>query len=387
MVEQESFVVSGDEQLNAHIGLLVRSIVERVLEITKPKSIILYGSFARGEGTVYKGDDDFKIFSDVEIGIVSRNVVRLPAIRRLNRDLRAEGTDVTLSFFLPRRFTTLVASNWALPSASLTLEQYELMTGLRVLYGTDPRPNGTALSPSSIMRWDALRLLFNRAAELLDSLIEEPIVRDELLKASNKLLIACGDAALLLTNGYHYSYLERRQRLQAIIGEAALEDWPWGVNWECVLKAYEWKLNPSHETEAIVPLRTVTSEALIPVLRFCTEKIFGWSFQEVRKFREQYLGSPALKNCSRSFAGHPFLQNLLLAIKQILYYRDLDVNTSLWKVVHETYADLICTVVSVCANHSLSGQSVDGLVSTLTGEAKTRSKSLLSKWHHLCCVL
>ena len=387
MVGQDSFVVSGDEQLNAHIGLLVRSIVERVLEITKPKSIILYGSFARGEGTVYKGDDDFKIFSDVEIGIVSRNVVRLPAIRRLNRDLRAEGTDVTLSFFLPRRFTTLVASNWALPSGSLTLEQYELMAGLRVLHGTDPRPNGTALLPSSIMRWDALRLLFNRAAELLDSLIEEPIVRDELLKASNKLLIACGDAALLLTNGYHYSYLERRQRLQAIVGEAALEDWPWGVNWGCVLKAYEWKLNPSHKTEAIVPLNTVASEALIPILHFCTEKIFGWSFRGIEEFREKYWGSPALKNCSRSFAGHPFLQNLLLAIKQILFSRNLGINASLWRVVHETYADLICTVVSICTNHSLSGEPLAELEPALASEVKTRSKSLLSRWHHLCCVL
>jgi hypothetical protein len=386
MVEEETFVVSGDRRVNAYVASIVHSLAERILEVITPISIILYGSFGRGEGTVRYQGGAFKIISDFEIGIVSRNVFRLSAIRKLNRNLLEEGADVTLSFLLPKRFTTLVTSNWALPSKFPTLEQYELLSGLRVLYGVDPRPNRIIASSSSIMPWDALRLVFNRVAELLASLIET-FSTPQILKPSNKLLIACGDAALILVKAYHYSYQERSLRLQSILDGVPPESWPLDVNWDCVMDAYRWKLNPTRERAAVVPLQVLIWEILVPILRFYTKEVFGWTFQDIEDFHEQYLNSPMLEYCSRSFAGHPFLQSALIAIKHKPFPHNRNSSYPLWKAVHKTYADLVSTLASLCSEHSLYGQLGSELAPVVTSEIRAKSQLLLRDWSDLCSVL
>ncbi len=373
-------------EINAYVDSLLGYCVESILKVTRPRAIVLYGSLGRGEGTACGAPNGPALLSDIELGVVSRNLVAALPLRHLCKKLQEESLDVTLSFFLPRRFSTRVASNWALPSQFLTLEQYELLSGLRVLYGRDPRSENFVPVVTQIMPWDALRLVFNRVAEFLACLLETPVAGYRLAKSINKLLVACGDATLLLAGDYHHLLLERRYRLQALLQDPRVEGLPDRVDWGSVLAAYDWRLRPTNDTQTIA-LPSLINHAVFPVMRLCTRRILGWSFDDAGEFAARYLSSPNLKDCSRSFPGHPWLQSLLLSTKRCLHTRRWTMDVSLWKAVHEAYADLVCLLTSMCEGRSVLWLPAARIEPTLAGESRARGLGLVRRWEDLCCIL
>lgn len=387
MVARETFVESRNEQINAYVGSQVEYYLNRILAVIRPRAVVLYGSFGKGEGTVICDSNDINVLSDFEIGVVSADITKLPAVRRLGRELQGDGPDVTLSFLLPRRFNTRVASNWTLPSRRLTVEQYELIAGLRVLYGKDPRPSGAVLPSTSIMRWDGLRSIFNRVAELLASLTSVSANPNQIWMSMNKLLISCGDARLIVAKAYHHSYRERSGRIQSMILTPALAEWSNEANWRFIADAYEWKLNPTPVGSLSIGLGALIEEILLPVLRSYTNTVFGWSFQNTEEFRERYLGSSKLKNCSRSYIGYPLFQSILLAMKRGLGTKSWGFDPHLWKSVHSTYAELVSELTNICSRHRLSVRSGLALAPDLSPQERLNVDSVLLAWRDLCSVL
>jgi len=387
VVVRETFIESRDDQINAFVSSQVDYYLNRILGVIQPRAVVLYGSFGKGEGTVICDSNDIDVLSDFEIGVVSGDVTKLPALRRLGRDLQRDGPAVTLSFFLPRRFRTRVASNWTPPSRHLTLEQYELIAGLRVLNGKDPRPRGAVLSSSSIMRWDGLRTIFNRVADLLASLIALPVNPNQVWMSASKLLISCGDARLMVAKAYHHSYRERSVRLQSLVFTSSLENGPHQANWKSIADAYEWKLNPSQVGSLSIELEAIVEGVLLPVLRFYTDTVYGWTFQTAGEFRERYLNSSMLKNFSRSFIGYPLFQSVLISAKRGVATNIWSFAPGLWKTVHQTYANLVYELVTICGRHELSVQPHMALTPELRAEERLKTTSLLLAWRDLCLVL
>ena len=342
MVEAMHFTLSQHPDYDELIQSKLNDIVRQILDVIQPPTILLYGSLGRGEGTVINNPETgIKILSDFEIGIVSGNITDFRYLKELRRKINSgNDVEVTLSFFLPTRFTHKISSNWSLfESKRVTLEQYDLVEGMRVLHGSDPRSQSLNLAASNIFPWDALRLIFNRSAELIISKHNPIKFAEDSDKPINKLLIACGDAVLLLSGNYHCSYALRREVIRENFKKESKKMYS-DVDWDMVLSGYNWKLNVSSSKFPPVRLEDIFANVYVPVLRYCTSEIFGWTFDSLDDFGNRYLDEKNLKYCSRLYPGQPLLQDGMLLIRSSLQHIiNLKLLTS--KQAHGVFVEIV----------------------------------------------
>ncbi len=385
MVDENKYIGTGDTRVNQYISSRIGYYVESILKIINPIGIVLYGSLGRTEGTVVNIGNSYKLLSDFEIGVISRNIFDVLRLRRLNDSWDIGTDDVTISFFLPRRFSKMTVSNWALTSGQLTLEQYNLIAGSKILYGQVPNINQAWCSPGLIMKWDALRLVFNRTAGLLQAFVKDEFDALEIQYCFNKMLIACGDALLILSNNYESSYKKRKIILEQSYSKADGIFTSLNIKWDLILSAYEWKMNPSHGSQNHLSADELLNGSILPTLRICCQTIFGWNFDRTEEFRNLYLASPELKHCSRTFSGNTMFQNMLIAIKRGMKSNDWNFNQRMWREAHEIYAGLICLFESLYQDGSFRESMMLG--SKLPECKKREVDALLLNWKHTCSFI
>jgi hypothetical protein len=201
-----------NEEADSRIGQILDHIVREICEAVNPISVILAGSFGRGEGTVTFENGKVDILSDFEICVVSPDV-RCRAkceklSKKLSQDLCAE---ITVAWMSPERVSCNKNSNATFGRNYPSIFMYELKAGSKVLYGRDVLTYNV-IDPKKLPLWEGIKLLFNRMAESLSDIFaaEARLYRE---KWMNKTLLACGDILLLDNKLYHHSYNERKQRL------------------------------------------------------------------------------------------------------------------------------------------------------------------------------
>ncbi len=198
-----------EQYIHDQLNIAVKIILQHLKE--PPIGIILCGGFGRGEGTVINNGHKVKPVNDYDFLIVS-NKIQIDAKKLGNQIANVLGMElVDVGIISPDKLSQLPISQWA----------YDLKYGSRVIFGDQ---NLLQLipefSPERIPIWEAIKLLCNRMAGILGSLRyneESRFLAIENLRwfrvQIDHMLIACGDASLMLSSNYHHLYQERLKRL------------------------------------------------------------------------------------------------------------------------------------------------------------------------------
>ncbi len=369
-------------EIEASIDMSLQKMVSLLIRSLSPSSIILHGSLARGEGTVLFSNGKLQFVSDIEIGCVTKKWWKRRMLSALQSSLEKKfSVEITLSMFLPARFIIGRTSNWVLIRNPLTLEQYELISGLRVLWGSDPRQSSVLPDPVRIHKWDVLRLIFNRVAELVDVLVSNHQGLMKIKKGIAKLLMACGDTVLLLCQQYHFSYSERKRRLSNLVTRA--KGLPTNIDWEAILNAYEWKVAPIKHKSVKMSLLTAIN-CLLPILRWALGEILLVDLSNYKDdIMKNYLRNPRLSQFCRSFPGKPLQQSALIICKQIAAGYVPIISAAAWREVHYTYAQL----VNFLTNIAKEDYSITSLDAQLSSNDRLVGANLVRKWKAVCCMV
>ena len=310
------YTLSGDAAVEGHIGKIVSQVVDDIVSLLDPIAVFLYGSLGRGEGTAYLDGGVVKMVSDYEIAYVSRDPFDKSKLKKLAGKLAQKyDIDLTLNFILPRRLTSGAPLNWAPTESTPSIEQYELKEFSRLLYGEDLRETAPKLSAGDIVLWEAVRLLYNRMAEFTDALYQGGGLDNKaLLKASNKLLIASGDALLLSAGRYHGHYLERMKRVGMLLGAGGdLADLLSESKREVIIRAYALKLYPEKsESPEIKEWITKSIAISEEVFRYVIALDMDIEFLTYDEFSKSYLSHPKLKEYCRTNSR---LQNFVSLVR------------------------------------------------------------------------
>ncbi len=205
-----------NKEINREIGNQLSLIVDEILKYKdelKLVSIVLFGGFGRGEGSVIIKNGEIKPLNDYDLFLVIKkpmNPIRYfslaSLISKLSKTIQQKiglHTDLMLLFY--ENIKTL----------SPLIINYEMKYGSKVLWGEniiDQIPN---YSPSDILLDDGIVLLFNRMLSLIYGYPKEKD-RKFVIIQSTKALHACCESLLILSNNYHFSYEERNKRFKEV---------------------------------------------------------------------------------------------------------------------------------------------------------------------------
>jgi hypothetical protein len=234
-----------DQVVEGHMRRIVSAITTQM----QPDSIILRGSFGRGEGSVMLEGGQLRFLSDYEIDVATFSPFHRSLFARLTSNLSEElGMDAGVRWTRPDCLVRDRIGPIPLGSPAPSISLYELRYGSQVLYGEDFLSAGPGIDPACIPLSSAIQLLLNRMAESLHYMptAGHPVANGvQAYHWINKTVLACAESLLVLWKQYHYSYRERGRRFAAL-APAKLGFMPKRCSdlQEFVARATEFKLRP-----------------------------------------------------------------------------------------------------------------------------------------------
>jgi hypothetical protein len=230
----ERFTLDGCDELEEHVAQLCEKVlagVRTVIPARKLEGLLLGGGYGRGEGGVLRTEAGERPYNDLDFYVLARGN-RLLNQRRYQRALRDLGEHLSPSAGAEVEFK--IISRAALRSAPPSMFYYDLVTGHRWLLGDDRllKECQHHRDPSRIPLSEATCLLMNRCSGLLFAAerLKRETLTDEDADFVNRNIakaeLAFGDAVLTFHGQYHWSCLERHDRLQRM---AVNEPLPWLV--------------------------------------------------------------------------------------------------------------------------------------------------------------
>ena len=316
-----------DQVVAGHLAQIVDAIRARV----NPQSIILFGSFGRGEGSVMVHDGDVNFLSDYELAVVIRSPFYRHVFHQLSQRMTERlGVKVSVSWMRPGRLRTNQPQNLSWGRARPTIGMYELKRGGMTLYGQHLLDTGLPIEPEQISLRAGVRLLNNRMAEVLDQLPRTTLESLEHLEAVRrmcKVVLACGESLLLAWGAYHYSYAERGRRFAALAPQH-LQDMDFPPRYvetlvTLVQRATAFKLRPSLPLypESIGELWPQVIAVTDITFRYLMQVDLGITFDSYAQFPDKFLQHPRVQRSGNlyriPFLPPPFDQQLVNAVKYI----------------------------------------------------------------------
>lgn len=308
------YTLTGDSLIEKKIDAMLERIRDEVVLQFKPRSIILHGSFARGEGSVIIDTRNPIFLSDFEITVVTSKLIG-GALQKLAAEIGKE-MDVQIGLWRnkPSKF-------YSYRIRKPTIENYELKYGSKIIYGEDYLEKMPDFKPAEISLWEGIRLMFNRMAESLKYFsinykYSEPNDKDKrnLIYWTYKIVLACQDALLLSIKKFHYSYKIRNEMFQKYFPkypETLTKELPELL--PLTIRATNYKLRPiKNQSENAIELWFDTMEVCDKVFRYVIEKDMGFTFSNYLEFAEKYQNHPNIrKKYYYGLFGNPIYQNLV----------------------------------------------------------------------------
>lgn len=290
------YTVNEDPHIDRVVQGHMLRIVEEITSKIRPDSIILRGSFGRGEGSVMTHKGTLHFLSDYEIDVTSVSPFHRSFFAKLSRELSDEfGMQAGIRWMRPDCLTKDRIGPFPIGKARTTISLYEFRYGSQILWGRDLFAESPEMYPEEIDLMSGLILLLNRMAESLFimTLNDDYIDKDgQNYYWINKTILACAESILLVLKQYHYSYQERGKRFWHLPNEKLkfLGD---NINSkkEIVKKATEFKLRPNLDLYPstvedtwveVLPLFEST-------LSFLVEEILKENWMGLSSFSELYL--------------------------------------------------------------------------------------------------
>ena len=321
-MEEMKFVENS--KVNNEVVKIVETLKEEIISNFHPKSVILSGSFGKGEATVIENDGYLQFLSDCEVIIIpNKYIFNRDKIKQFHESffertgLKVSMGEVMLSVYLLFPFLNR--------KLKPTIQNYDLKYGSKVIYGKDYLKRIPNFKFDDIPLWEGIRLLFNRMAEALEHFsFKNP--SEEMVYWTNKIVLACQDALLISAKKYHYSYKERNVTFQEIFPrhfEALGEQIPNFLPLTVKATEYKLKLNKTY-TKNVVEFWFEVAEVTDKVFRYIIEKDRGITFDSYVEFQEKYLKHLYLRK--KYYSG--LLPNPI--------YQNLRSGTKMWVFSHKT---------------------------------------------------
>jgi predicted nucleotidyltransferase len=202
------------EKLNKDIKLIIKIICDVANDSLI--SIILYGSYGRGEGAFFKKGNDVFVYNDYDLLLVVKNRIQEAIIVHIKQTLL---DSLEIKWIDISQYTV---SN--LKRLKPFILNFDLKYGSKVIWGNpDILDCVPAFSSTQISLKDAELLYFTRLYPFLGSLDAKAFLvgiegeksrffRNQMAKA----VLAIDDVLLIQNNSYHSSYVERVSRLGKI---------------------------------------------------------------------------------------------------------------------------------------------------------------------------
>ena len=291
------YTSSSDQAVTARVEAAIEKVRDEIAARLKPDSIILIGSFGRGEALVSLEGDSLKFLSDCDIIVISRKLITRKTLikledklkRKTSLEVNISGLELSLYFNLAKFFTKI----WR-----PTIDVYDMKYGSRIVYGQNYLERIPDFKPEEIPVWEGVRLVFNRMIESLaclehSYLLEQPNKEDgqRLLAAAAKMLQACRTALLILNGQYHHQQEVRKQRFEESFSEYSME---------------------IESLDSRNPLRYWFAAAALTdkILRHILNEDAGLTFRGYDDFYAKFMSSAHIRNrYHRGLSASPLYQN------------------------------------------------------------------------------
>lgn len=215
---------------NTTIAEYEKKLIESVLSSIEQyggkdclSSIILTGSFGRGEPTYEVEGDQFRLKSDVEIALIFPDSSKKEIVEKLIRDVSAKfDEELNLMAINEKRVRKAYNFNFSLRVPKYkTIFTYDLFNGSKTIWGRDFIGNKEILL-SEVDIYEAKRLVANRIAELiyLQSHTDDGEQKEYLREQwKGKLMLAIVSAWLICKKEYVSSYHGQYQKIKERISD------------------------------------------------------------------------------------------------------------------------------------------------------------------------
>lgn len=311
-----------DSKTNEKVTETIRELKREMVSRFHPKSIIITGSFGKGEATVFEEGGKIKFLSDCEVLVIPYKwLFNRGKIEVFERDFyRRTGLKVEIWGFIPTLYLLLpFLSKKMCP----TIANYDLRYGSKVIHGKDYLERLSDFKKEDISLWEGVRLLLNRMAEALEHFSPEN-PDEKMLYWTDKIVLACQDALLLSLGEYHPSYKERNRIFMQSL--ASFEIPSIQTLAKFAIEATNRKLNinpgnrisPSYQINYWFEVRRICDE----VFRHVIEKGFNIKFKNYSVFPEKYMNS-SLKSYTTLPFNNAVFQNFFRFLKKKIVHYEL----------------------------------------------------------------
>ncbi len=284
--------------------------MQTILPAEKLQAVVLAGGYGRGQGGVLKTDSGDHPYNDLEFYLFLHGNPLLND-RRFRHPLDHLGEELSAGLHVEFKIDSLDR----LRRSAISMFSYDLVAGHRIILGPADlfKDCEHHLLPENIPASEATRLLFNRCTGLLlvEELLRRSTLTDEQADFAGRNLakahLAFGDSVLTVFGQYHWSVLERRERLTTL---AIREPLPWldKIRQQYQL-AVDFKLHPCRVGNAINPLRSAHRETAALAL-----KIWLWLESKRLQFNFNSPHEYAF-HAGQKCPGTPVPRNFLLNLR------------------------------------------------------------------------
>lgn len=283
------YTACGNRVIEEKIQQEINSIKDKILEERvrwKITSLILYGGFSRGEGSVEVRDGDIMPLNDYDfIAVTSNPLPPYSGFRRFGHILNS---------YFGRNIDIVIRPRWFMKRCHPSIYYYEIKKSGKVLWGEDIISLMPDIEMDRIPIEDGICTLFNRLMSLLEAYGVED--RRLVVYQCNKAILTCVEILLLIVKEYHWSYKERLSIFRSIFRERfpdLASDLPDFLS--MAEQATRFKLSPDYglyreeelwEKVACVYFRIlneVVGSSLFDIFKSPFRSIFSWLIFNLRK--------------------------------------------------------------------------------------------------------
>ena len=307
-----------DPKINEKVAEIIEELKNEIISRFSPKSIIISGSFGRGEATVIEENGRLKFLSDCEVILIPYKwVFNRRRLDEFEEEFyRRTGLKIEIWGFTP---TIYLLVPFMRKRIKPSIANYDLKYGSKVIYGKNYLEKIPSFKPEDIPLWEGIKLILNRMVEALEHFSPHNPT-DKMVFWTDKIVLACRDALLLTIGRYTPSCEERNRVFKESIDK---------FNISCVqtlanfaVDATNRKLNilngtPQDKKRYWFQVSRICDE----VLRYVVKVGYELDFSDWLDFQRKYMNSN-LKDYTTLPFNNAILQNLFRFLKKwILKYK------------------------------------------------------------------
>jgi hypothetical protein len=197
-------------------AMFCQELIVEIKKINGAKGIFLAGSAAQDELLWWHTGNKKVLMSDIEVGVVTSDLRVRKSIRSIAAQLSLKyGYEVEIFLVTPRRLKLGSPKNFSFRPHHPNLIMYDIAYGAHWLW-RQSEMEVRQFNPAALPPWEGVRLILNRLGEggpYLMPWFDEGIILNRALleRWVLKLLLALGDALLLVSGKYVAGYGNRKK--------------------------------------------------------------------------------------------------------------------------------------------------------------------------------